>query len=143
MLLRRWMRKNLVTGDTSFVPLGRSALLIVCLCRCNLTAKSRCCRTARGLNKRCEPEVSMMMFAGFDLLVSASALVGLWIYVRLATALSIKIKCPDLLGAVISGVIIGQSGFGLSEALVGHGLHFDMLLKSAYWTGLIALMFIT
>jgi Kef-type K+ transport system membrane component KefB len=84
-----------------------------------------------------------MWFAGFDLLVSVSALIGLWIYVRLATALFIKIRCPDLLGAVIAGVIIGQSGFDLSEVLVGQGLHFDILAKSAYWTGLIALMFVT
>lgn len=84
-----------------------------------------------------------MLFAGFDVLVSVSALLAIWIYVRLATALFIKIRCPDLLGAVIAGVIIGQSGLGLSEVLVGLGLHFDILLKSAYWTGLIALMFIT
>jgi Kef-type K+ transport system membrane component KefB len=40
-------------------------------------------------------------------------------------------------------VIVGQSGFGLSEALVGQGLHFDILLNATYWMGLIALMFIT
>ena len=84
-----------------------------------------------------------MSSGGFGLLVSISSLVGLWIFVRLVTAVFGKMKCPELLGAVLAGLILGQSGFGLSEALVHQGLYLDVLLKAVYWMGLITLMFIT
>lgn len=84
-----------------------------------------------------------MLSDGLGLLVSSSALIGLWIVVRLVTAFFGKMRCPELLGALLAGVIIGQSGFGLSKTVGDLGLHFDILLKSAYWIGLIALMFIS
>jgi Kef-type K+ transport system membrane component KefB len=84
-----------------------------------------------------------MTSGGLQLLVSVGALAGLWIFTRLASNLFCKIKCPELLGAMLAGVIVGPGGLGLVDVVVHHGPQFGALLKSVYWMGLIALMFTT
>ncbi len=98
---------------------------------------------ARGILLNLMEGDRAMSSGGFGLLVSCGALISLWIFVRLLSALFSKMRCPELLGAVLAGVIVGQSGLDLSEVLAGHALYFDVLLKAIYWIGLVALMFTT
>lgn len=75
-----------------------------------------------------------------DVLMTLFCLAGLLVLARLLASAFRRIRCPDLLGAVLAGVLLRPMVMGL----LGGGevdLSANAVLDGVYWIGLTALMF--